>query len=87
MTPLQHAAYSYALHKLNTIRAACPGIGGDIEASSLRYLLKTGNTDGVAALQAAKTLDNLGDGINAVTPGRIINHRIAAEALRQCHTP
>lgn len=91
MTPVQLACYSFALAKLNEIRAACPDIGGDIGgdigAHNLRCLIFERDTDQHAAEQAANTIESLGAALNVCRSkdNQIKHYKEAAQALRDCH--
>lgn len=55
-----HAAICRAaLARLNECRAKCPGIGGDIDASNLQWMIGKGEFHDSTMAQAAKTLEHL----------------------------
>jgi len=60
LTGLQVAALTLLLQRLNDVRHACPGIGGDIDASNVRFMLEYNEWHQTTVRQAADTLRRLG---------------------------
>lgn len=74
-TALSVCVYVAALKKLDACRNACPGIGGDVDAANLRWLLEHDQRSATSEQQAARTLESLSSGLE-IRAGREV------EALR-----
>lgn len=78
---LQLAVLHMLLARLNTCRTVCPGIGGDIDASNIRWLIEHKEWDGGTVAQAVKTLVSLATGLNKVGTGLPILFQDAVDAV------
>lgn len=72
--------FKAALLKLDECREKCPRVGGDIDASNLRWMIKNREVSESAALQAAGILESLARGLNVEASDEI-------DALRQVSKP
>jgi hypothetical protein len=75
-TTIAISVYKAALTKINECRSKCPGVGGDIAASNLRYLIENRLIKKTTAIQAADTLESLSRGLEIDASDEI-------DALRQ----
>lgn len=80
-TGLQLAVLHLLATRLDECRNACPGIGGDVDAMNLRFLIQTKDWAESAVRQAADTLERLAKSINSVNPGSV-KPKDALDAVR-----
>lgn len=80
---LQLAVLRLLEKRLNDCRVACPGIGGDMDASNMRWLADHGDWAESSVEQACKTLASLGAGLKAASPGWRVDYGDALDAARE----
>lgn len=70
-TAIAYCVMKAALEKLDECRSACPGVGGDIDASNLRNMMKLG-LDKSAGMQAMRTLRSLSNSLGIEAEAEVI---------------
>lgn len=66
-TPLDMGLLLLLLEQLNTVRRKCPGIGGDVDAANVRWMMEHREWHESTVAQAMKTLRSLGGALGTAT--------------------
>lgn len=85
-TGLQLAVLHLLLLRLNDCRKAVPGIGGDIDASNVRWMIERAEWHSGTVAQATDALTRLSGQINNHLGRELVKAKDALEALAQIKT-